>query len=49
MGVVEQDMTLNEFAVSVICYETLSCANEINIHLTLFWTVWGGFAPKLFF
>ena len=32
MGVVEQDMTLNEFAVLQLCYETLLCACEI-IHL----------------
>ena len=31
MGVVEQDMTLNVFAV--LCYETLLRAYEINIHL----------------
>ena len=30
MGLVEQDMTLIEFAVN--CYGTLLCANEINIH-----------------
>ena len=34
MGAVEQDMTRNEFAVSPItCYETMLCANEINIYL----------------
>ena len=33
MVVSELDVTFNEFAVyPITCYETLLCANEINVH-----------------